>query len=61
MLGGEGLFLIERLQHLLSIGLGYWDGLQSFAFEVENEAVGFVVQYADFLDVNDVGAMAAHQ
>ena len=57
----EFLLLIKRLQHLRRIGLGNRYRLQPFAFEVDNEAVGFVVQDAHLLDVDDIGAVATHQ
>lgn len=57
----EFLLLIKSFQNFCRVGLRNRDGIQSFALKVNDEAVGFVVQHAHLLDVDDIGTVAAHQ
>ena len=55
------LLFVECLQHLSRIGLGNGNRIQAFSFEINDEAISLVVQHTHLVDVDDVGAVAAHQ
>ena len=60
-LKSEFLLLIKCLQNLRRIGLRNRNGIESLAFEVDDETIGFVMEHTYFLDVDDIGSVAAHQ